>query len=698
MSWVICTLAYDFPGLARAFTSAVLNQFDSLQDKASLAGTLRPVLERSGPRKTPSQPFLNIVISPDNNVLVPHDCQGGSRHVLAVDPTPVIISPQTPVEAAIGQMVAANRPYALVMDEEQVVQVFLYSHATHAAAQNLDLASTPVGAVAVPVPASFDPAPDNLKRQTYDLFEQVHLASIPIVNQAHHLVGILTHMGLHSLDLTVAADLHQRPSTLAADRDLREQEERLRIALEGARMGTWDWDLIKGTMVWSEGQERLFGLPPGRFNGQFETFLAMVHPEDCDRTQSTFQTAIKTCQRYALEFRIVRPDGSERWLSSRGRVFAEGNRPVRLAGVTLDISDHKRAEGELQRQIQRERIIGELAQRIRQLLDLDSILDQTVTSVRQFIEADRVIIVQCNPDMSGQVIKEACDPNYPSMVEWTIRDPWSADEKYLNYYREGRGLAVDNIHTQKLQTEQMQFLEFFRIQAEVVVPLLHDETLWGLLVVHQCDRPRVWQTADVRLLQNLSTQVSIAIQQAKLHHELKEANEQLKKIAFLDGLTQVANRRRFEQYLNQEWRRLAREQAPLSLIMGDIDYFKNFNDIYGHQAGDSCLRRVARILSQSVKRPADLVARYGGEEFAVILPGTDLAGAEKVAEDIRLAVRSRRIPHAGSAVESFVTMSLGAASYLPNPSQTPELLIRKADEALYQAKHQGRDRIVAATP
>ncbi|MBD0336505.1 MAG: diguanylate cyclase, partial [Cyanobacteria bacterium Co-bin13] len=178
---------------------------------------------------------------------------------------------------------------------------------------------------------------------------------------------------------------------------------------------------------------------------------------------------------------------------------------------------------------------------------------------------------------------------------------------------------------------------------------------------------------------------------------LRQANEQLKKIAFLDGLTQVANRRRFEQYLSQEWRRLAREQAPLSLIMCDIDYFKNFNDIYGHQAGDGCLRRVARALSRSIKRPADLVARYGGEEFAVILPGTDLAGAESVAEDMRIAVRSRRIPHAGSQIETFITLSLGVATCIPTPSGSPEMLIGRADEALYRAKHTGRDRIVLAS-
>ncbi|HEY9762995.1 MAG TPA: diguanylate cyclase [Trichocoleus sp.] len=609
---------------------------------------------------------------------------------LTLDPAPVQVDAELPVYEVISRIATAGHSYALVLAETELAGIFTLKDAGRAIEQNLDLALTKVGQVALPVPKGASRPDQALQQQAQAFFRTACVQYVPVINQAHHVMGILTPEGLHSL-----SEIRFVTSPPIAA-DVQEQEERLRIALEGACMGTWDWDLLSGVMIWSEGQERLFGLSPGRFDRQFETFMKWVHPEDCDRTRSTLQAAIHACQRYDLEFRILRPDGRMRWLSSRGKVFAQGTQAIRLAGVTLDITDHKRAEAELQRQTQRERIIGEVAQRIRQLLDLNSILELTVNSVRQFIESDRVIIIQCGSDMSGQVIKESKDPKYSSLMEWTIRDPWSVDEKYLAHYREGRGLAVNNIHSEPLQPDQLQFLEFFQVQAEVVVPLLYDQTLWGLLVVHQCDRPRIWETADVRLLQNLATQVSIAVQQAKLHYDLTEANEQLKKMAFLDGLTQVANRRRFEQYLQQEWRRLTREQAPLSLIMCDIDYFKNFNDVYGHQAGDSCLRRVARALSRTIKRPADLVARYGGEEFAVILPGTDLAGAEKVAEDIRIAVRSRRIPHAGSQVESFVTLSLGVASCVPTTASFPETLIHRADTALYQAKKEGRDQVAIA--
>lgn len=605
---------------------------------------------------------------------------------LSVDRSPLSIDAQTSLHEVITDLLQTNHSYALVVSAGQLVGVVTYAEVAIAANQGLEFDHTCVEQIAKPLPPLVSQPPHPLPPEIQTLLPVPAGTYWPLMDATRNLIGILTEQGFYSLE----------PQLPTPEILLQKQEERLRVALEGARMGTWDWDLINGVMFWSEGQEQLYGLPPGGFDGQFETFLSMIHPEDSNATLQALQTAIQRCQRYRVEFRIIRPDGTLRWLSSRGKVFAQGNQPMRLAGVTLDITEHKHAEAELHRQNHRERIIGEIAQRIHQSLDLDHILDQTVNAVQQFTGADRVIIVQCCPDISGKVIKEVCDPQYPAMMDWTIRDPWSVDEKYVTHYKSGRGLAVNNIHAQTLHPDQLDFLSFFHITAEVIVPLLQEETLWGLLVVHQCDRPRTWLTADVRLLQNLATQVGIAIQQAKLHNELKEANEQLKKIAFLDGLTQVPNRRRFEHYFQQEWRRLAREQNDLSLIMCDIDYFKKFNDVYGHLAGDSCLRQVARILSRVVKRPADLVARYGGEEFAVILPGTNCTGAEKIAEDMRSAVQNRRIPHQGSDVGGFVTLSLGVASCIPSAKTHPEELIRRADAALYEAKRAGRDLVVIA--
>lgn len=175
---------------------------------------------------------------------------------------------------------------------------------------------------------------------------------------------------------------------------------------------------------------------------------------------------------------------------------------------------------------------------------------------------------------------------------------------------------------------------------------------------------------------------------------LREANRELERLAFMDGLTQIANRRHFDDRLNQEWWRLKRIQAPLSIVFCDIDYFKQYNDTYGHQAGDECLRRVANVLSAAAKRPADVVARYGGEEFALILPDTPAEGAVQVAREIQATIEQLRIPHQGSVISPYLTLSIGIASAVPQSGMSSNQLIQSADRALYRAKSKGRNCIL----
>ncbi len=179
---------------------------------------------------------------------------------------------------------------------------------------------------------------------------------------------------------------------------------------------------------------------------------------------------------------------------------------------------------------------------------------------------------------------------------------------------------------------------------------------------------------------------------------LQAANLELKRLANSDGLTQVANRRRFDEYLSQEWQHMLREQQPLSLILCDVDCFKAYNDVYGHQEGDQCLRQVAQVIDAAVKRAVDLVARYGGEEFAVILPNTVREGAQQVAQEIQASIKALALPHAASSAAPIVTLSQGIATLIPQLDEEPDQLIAAADQALYRAKQSGRDRIVVATP
>lgn len=180
----------------------------------------------------------------------------------------------------------------------------------------------------------------------------------------------------------------------------------------------------------------------------------------------------------------------------------------------------------------------------------------------------------------------------------------------------------------------------------------------------------------------------------QMEEALRRANLELERLATIDGLTQVANRRRFDTYLLQEWRRSQREHHPLALILLDVDFFKTYNDTYGHQQGDVCLQRIAQVAQQTVQRPADLVARYGGEEFAVILPTTNENGAIAVAHRLQAAIQSLAIPHSQSPISSVITLSMGITSQIPLLGRSPAGLIAKADEALYQAKQRGRNQVV----
>ncbi|MBD0385287.1 MAG: diguanylate cyclase, partial [Nostoc sp. C3-bin3] len=173
----------------------------------------------------------------------------------------------------------------------------------------------------------------------------------------------------------------------------------------------------------------------------------------------------------------------------------------------------------------------------------------------------------------------------------------------------------------------------------------------------------------------------------------ENANKRLEQLVNLDGLTQVANRRCFDERLQAEWKRLAREQQPLSLILFDVDKFKLYNDYYGHLKGDDCLIKIAQTMQQILHhRPTDLVARYGGEEFLVLLPNTNLVEAIKVAQSIQQAIQNQAIPHAKSDIKNIITLSLGITSVIPTCDIKPDTLIASADKALYNAKQKGRDR------
>jgi two-component system chemotaxis family response regulator WspR len=193
--------------------------------------------------------------------------------------------------------------------------------------------------------------------------------------------------------------------------------------------------------------------------------------------------------------------------------------------------------------------------------------------------------------------------------------------------------------------------------------------------IHKLQRDRVFEA-----LQNAQT-------------ELEKQNIELLRLSQLDGMTELANRRYFDECIQIELKRAARNQQPISVVMIDIDHFKAYNDTYGHLQGDDCLKKVSSILKQHKKRPADFIGRYGGEEFVLLLPETELSGAVKIAENIRNAIVGEAIPHQGSLTAHYVTASFGVAGGIPGNQDTPEDWLKQADAMLYQAKASGRNQV-----
>ncbi|AFY40779.1 EAL domain-containing protein [Nostoc sp. PCC 7107] len=394
------------------------------------------------------------------------------------------------------------------------------------------------------------------------------------------------------------------------------------------------------------------------------------------------------------------------WLREKGATFAQGYLIARpdpvpvtntphfdAIALTLASATDQPIQQQVQHQSESERIVAAVTQRIRQSLELDEILQTTADEVRQLFAVDRVVIYQFEPDWSGLVAVESLAPGCISILGFNVMDTCFQSTR-ADYYQQGNTRAIENIETAGLSPCHIELLQRLQIRANLVVPILQQERLWGLLIAHQCSNSRQWQQSEINLFNQLAGQAAIAIHQSELYHKLQQANQELQRLAASDGLTQVANRRCFDDTLKTEWQRLAREQACLSLILCDVDCFKLYNDTYGHLSGDDVLRQVAQAISMTAKRPADLVARYGGEEFAVILPNTDTEGAIAVATEIQNNIRALQLLHSNSQINQIITLSLGVATIIPDSQSSPATLIAAADQGLYQAKAQGRNCIV----
>lgn len=572
--------------------------------------------------------------------------------------------------------------------------------------------------------------------KAHQLMRQHRVRRLMVADGEKHLHGIVTQTSLLQgcapldIDAAIAAlqqlveertsELQQANELLRKEvRDRQQTEAALRLSearlagiLDSADDAIISIDDTQQIQLFNQGAEKIFGYSATEAIGQSIDLLLPERLRQMHRTHiENFRQSPDLSRRMGSPTHVLgqRKDGSTFPAEASISKLEVGSEKL-LTVILRDITTRVEAQAALQLQLERERLMATMRDRIRASLNLTEILNTTVAEVRQFLQTDRVIVYRFQPDWSGKVeVESVAAPTVPILGR-TIFDPCFG-ESYAELYKQGRIKATADIYAANLNQCHLNLLRQIQVRANLVVPILlndelrikHEEgfdpflmdrnRLWGLLIAHHCQETRQWQPWETEFLKGLATQVAIAIQQSTLFEQLQGANQQLHRLASLDGLTQVANRRCFNEFLEREWQRLAREGAPLSLILCDLDYFKPYNDTYGHQAGDECLQQVAAAIRECAKPPAELVARYGGEEFAAILSKADVETAIAIAQKIRDRVAELRIPHVNSKVSHFVTLSLGVASTIPYDTTSPNGLIAAADRALYQAKARGRDRV-----
>ena len=430
---------------------------------------------------------------------------------------------------------------------------------------------------------------------------------------------------------------------------------RFEFGLEGADLGLWDWEMDHDRLTINGREAAMLGFDRDATLHSAKVWQRLIHPDDWPQVRARFKELLDgESESYKLEHRMLRLDGQPVWVLSQAMVMerAQDGRVTRILGTHLDVSTRKEAENAL----------GQTLKRLELAMKCGSIglMDWDVASGALVLNALawQILGIGEQENVTATHWRALCHPEDGPQAEAALQRLLS--EKDFDYnleyrVRHARGRYV-----------------WLNVRAEVVE--------WNA------------DGAPKRLMvtfRDISARIAAEL-------NLRFVNEQLAELSITDALTGIGNRRRFDQALAAEWARGARNRQPISLLLIDIDYFKRYNDRYGHQEGDMCLRQVATILSQCVRRPDELLARYGGEEFAVLLYGSGIDAAVKLAQRCVNSVRHAAIPHEASSVAACVTLSIGVHSVVPVPGSNSDALVKAADEALYQAKGSGRARVCSA--
>lgn len=340
-----------------------------------------------------------------------------------------------------------------------------------------------------------------------------------------------------SMDITQRKQIeHQR-----IEEAIKKSEERFKIVALATNDVLRDWDLLTNQVWWNQSVQSLFGYRSEEVYLDVNWWRERIHPDDRQRINSDLRGVIDSNKQFwSNEYRFLRRDGTYAYIFDRGYIVQDQtNKPVRMIGFMMDMTDRKRAEAELQRQNLRSQLFANITLKIRQSLQIEDILQTSVTEVQKLLQADRVLILQLNGNGSFLAVKEAVVPGLPVVLGQNINDPCFS-KNYIQQYSQGRISAISDIEKAEIQPCHVEFLQQFAVKANLVVPIFRQNQMWGLLVAHQCLHTRKWTNWEIGLLRQLADQIGIALaqslileQETKQRQELARSNEELQQFAFI---------------------------------------------------------------------------------------------------------------------------------------------------------------------
>ena len=509
---------------------------------------------------------------------------------------------------------------------------------------------------------------------------------VRMVDANENVLGIV---GLHR-DVTKRKEAEQK---------LRQSEANLAAAQRIAHLGSVELDLInlkepeKNPVRWSNEVFRIFGYEPGLDEPSRWAFFRLVHPDDKDEVRKVLDNALCNASPYAIDFRIIRPDGTERNIHERGDIIFDQKtqKPLKLVGTVQDVTDRIQAEIQLHNANQ------ELAQKVEELeqrskeITLLSEMGSHLQSCKDEAEAFSEIVnvaEQLFPKWSGALcITSASRTAVETVADWgktsvaervfAPDDCWALRRGQPQSFRHGE------------RTAPCRHIDPTDLMESLCIPFMAQAEAIGILSLHmrtgqeQHERgPRSLGESERRLVAVLAEQVALALGNLKL-------KESLRNQSICDPLTGLFNRRYMEETLEREFSRARRNKTSIAIVMMDLDHFKQFNDTFGHQAGDAILRAFGDLLKRD-SRGQDMACRFGGEEFALVLTDSNTAGALRRADILRQQVKHLSVEYGGQLLGA-VKVSMGVALY-PDHGTTMGDVLRASDQALYRAKREGRDR------